>query len=310
MMLLVGSKALRAFGDKYLSPKANRSWDTDWIATYEDFEEFKELSANVLQRIVPLNRGKTIAMHCKGEKPNEFEIAWEGSTAEELLKIVLEENLAVFRIENGEGFYIAKPEVIFTLKKSHRFLRDSPHFLKTMHDYHYLRDEVKLTVPDALKDWYKKRIKETYWYKHPNLNVTKDEFFKMDEVPYEVVHDDIHISVKQFDKPAYCYYMKEGAEVQCDKQKFLNCSREIQLAGVAEEAAVLAIERSLIPFPGAWSPKYAWEFALIKVCSSITGGWFRSFAYENYFHVLKLYPKNYWKNFQKDVSNGLVRPTS
>lgn len=101
--------------------------------------------------------------------------------------------------------------------------------------------------------------------------------------------------------------MKDGAEVQCDKAKFFACSREVQLAGVVEEAAVLAIERSLVPHPGVWSPKYAWKFALSKVCSSITSGWFREFAYENALDVLKLYPANYWDKFQKDVESGLVR---
>lgn len=107
--------------------------------------------------------------------------------------------------------------------------------------------------------------------------------------------------------PAYTRYQKDGQEVQCDKNKFFNCAREIQLAGVVEEAAVLAIERSLVPHPNVWTPHFAWKFALAKVCTSITSGWFREFAYENALDILKLYPVDYWDKFQKDVESGLVK---
>jgi hypothetical protein len=77
---------------------------------------------------------------------------------------------------------------------------------------------------------------------------------------------------------------------------------------VVEEAAVLAIERSLVPHPGIKTPEEAWRFALAKVCSSITSGWFREFAYENALEIIKLYPKGYWEKFQEDVKSGLVKP--
>jgi hypothetical protein len=102
--------------------------------------------------------------------------------------------------------------------------------------------------------------------------------------------------------------MKEGSEVMTSKQKFFDAPREIQLAGVVEEAAVLAIERSLVPHPGIMTPEQAWRFALAKVCSSITSGWFREFAYENALEILKLYPVGYWEKFQDDVKSGLVKP--
>lgn len=308
MKLLVGSKALLYFGEQYLSPKVKRSWDTDWISTYESFEEFKDL--NKINKVVPMNRGKTIVAHSKGQRPNEFEIAWDNSTAEELLDIVVREGLAI-QDPCAKGVikeaWIAKPEVIFTLKKSHRFLRDSPHFLKTMHDYHHLRDVLGLAVPDALKDWYKKRTKETYWYKHPNLNVSKDEFFKLEEIPYVYEHDSIHQAMAHFDKPAYEFYKADKAEVRCAKDLFNACSDEVKLCGVLEESYVLALERSQIPSPGVWTPRKSFEVALSKLCSSISSGWFREYAYENYFNVLSLYDDNYVDKFYAGVKSGIVR---
>jgi hypothetical protein len=309
-MLLVGSRALRHAGAQYLTPDVKRQWDFDFISTYEEFVAAKKKIKNIT-RSYPTNKGKAIVVHTQSAI-YEFEIAWPGSTAEELLSICKVDNSIArpaemsFDVFSGIETFIARPNLIFTLKKSHRFLKDSPHFLKTMLDFRHLRS-MGCEVPEALTEWYKKREKSTYWYKMPKLDVKKDEFFKDDGIKYIVFHDDIHESVKRFDRPAYTYYMKDGAEVQTDKNKFFACPREIQLAGVVEEAATLAIERSLLPLPGVWTPKYAWTFALNKVCSSITGGYFRAFAYENYFDVLNLYPEGYWEKFQKDLAEGKVR---
>ena len=298
-MLVVGSQALKKTGEEYLS-SAKRQWDWDFICTYDEYLSFKQKLGKVLS--YPTNRGKVMILRTKDQN-YEFEIAWENSTAAELLQLV---NSNPSLVEEKEGMLWAKPNLIFALKKSHRYLKDSPHFIKTMLDYKHMLSK-GCQIPDVLSDWYQKRVKDTYWYNHPNLDVSKKDFFKGDGVPYIVIHDDIHESVKRFDKPAYLYYMKDGAEVKSDKNKFLNCSREIRLAGVVEEAAVLAIERSLLPIPGGWSPKQAWSFALMKVCTSITSGWFREFAYDNYFEILSLYPEGFWEKFQNDLSSGLVR---
>jgi hypothetical protein len=71
---------------------------------------------------------------------------------------------------------------------------------------------------------------------------------------------------------------------------------------------VLAIERSLVPHAGVKTAKQAFVFALSKVCSSITSGYFRDFAYENAFDILKNYKDGYWEKFQNDVTNGKVKP--
>jgi hypothetical protein len=57
---------------------------------------------------------------------------------------------------------------------------------------------------------------------------------------------------------------------------------------VYEESCVLALERSQIPFPDA-SPRKSFEYALMKVCTSITSGFFREWAWEHYDDVLALY---------------------
>lgn len=80
----------------------------------------------------------------------------------------------------------------------------------------------------------------------------------------------------------------------------------IRLLGVLEESYVLAIERAIVPHNTP--PKKAFNIALSKVASSITSGWFREYAWENYDAVQALYSDDYVKRFQKAVENGIVRP--
>lgn len=305
-MLLIGSKALNFFGRKYLSPDIKqRRNDTDIICTYDEFLYCKNQIIGKYNIVsdTPHNKGKNIITRTKNKDIYEFELAWPNSTGSELIKIVKDNNL----YENFNDFYVANPEVIFTLKKTHRYLKNSPHFMKTMLDYRHLRDKCGLDVPACLIEWYKRREKETYSYSHPKLNVSKNEFFKGDGVPYIYDHDSIHEAMKHFDKPAYEYYKVEGEEVKCAKDLFYACSEQIRLYGVLEEAYVLALERSQIPAPNVWTPYKSFEYALMKVCTSITSGFFRAYAYENYFKVLDMYNDKYVQKFWAAVEKGIVK---
>jgi hypothetical protein len=121
------------------------------------------------------------------------------------------------------------------------------------------------------------------------------------------VHDDIHVAVAINDRPAYTYYMKDGSDVLTDKNKFFSVPEHIRLSGTIEEAMTLAIERSLVAHKDVWAPDYAFKFALAKVCTTITGGYFRKYSFLNLFDALKGYPKDYWDTFQSAVHAGTVR---
>jgi hypothetical protein len=53
----------------------------------------------------------------------------------------------------------------------------------------------------------------------------------------------------------------------------------------------LALERSLVPFDWRSGEDYAFKKALEKVCTSITSGFFREYAWEHYAAVINLYNK-------------------
>lgn len=298
-IVLIGSRALQLRAPHILNRKCV---DFDFICTMDEYDEWMKNNSHKLNptKIYPIMDGKKMIV--EGSTNCEFEIIKPGSSAEMIRDIVKNDPTTI----NTSFGMVPSFDMLFTIKASHKYLKNSPHFWKTLSDYHRMK-HVGAKIRPEYEEMFKLREKETYNYAHPKLNTDKKSFFADDNVPYIYNHDDIHESVKHLDKPAYMFYMKEGSEVFSDKKKFFECSKEIQLYGVIEEACTLAIERSLVPNPGVWTPNFAWGFALSKVCTSITSGFFREFAYDNAFNVIKMYPENYWINFQKDIESGKIR---
>ena len=133
----------------------------------------------------------------------------------------------------------------------------------------------------------------------PNLNTDKKSFFKDNFYIYD--HDSIHEQIAIEDKPVYLLYMKDNEPVMTDKNKFYKLDRYHQLLGVVEEAMTLACERLLLmPDNQAQIDKqlktdnkdifiFAFMLCLKKVCTTITSGYFREFAHENYDDAVKLF---------------------
>ncbi len=317
-MLLIGSQALILRG----LDTGRKPLDYDLIGTFDELSLLTMLLRRSDHKLtsIPLSSNKTVLKRSDGLIV-EFEFAWNDSTAESLLKegCVWAPNAyddPILRYNNGlspVNVQIATVDQLYTLKMSHRYLKNSPHFLKTMRDIRLMR-AAGAKVWSA--DWLKRREDETYWYKHPKLNVEKKDFFGGDGVEYVFDHDSVHRAVahciipgfKDDVVPAYTLYMKDGEQVQTSKKKFFEgVSEKVRLWGVLEEAQVLALERSQIPFRGKVDAKRSFDIALMKVCTSITSGWFREFAWENYEKVQALYEPDYVTRFWKAVDDGIVR---
>lgn len=294
-MLIIGSAAMHHWFPESREP----ALDTDYIATTEEIKEF--VAARVEDRTLlsaePLSDDSFLVRTVEGGKAklHEFRIAWPGTTDAELLKTE--------RVFNNKYAY---PEVLFILKLSHKYKKNSPHFLKTMRDLQFLRDKgIKYSdIGVTLQDIYKRRKKETYNYKLPSLQTDKVGFFK-DVYTWE--HDDIHKAVAVGDAPAYTKFSKDGAEVEVDREKWNKLPHYDKLLAGLEESYVLAIERSLVPHPGKLTLEQAFLKALEKVCTSITSGWFRKFCYDNYDAIKSLYSDSYYAKFLAAVERGEVR---
>lgn len=301
-MLIIGSHALNDFTIITRKPK-----DYDFIGTFSELNSLVKHLKSERKKVVcvPFSENKTI-IHTDQEII-EFEIAWSDTAAAKLLNMHVVDSWPhrqPKKVLSGIEATVPNIDELYTLKMSHRYLKNSPHFRKT-HDDIMLMRKMGAMVFDY--DWLKQRENETYVYKHPKLNVMKNDFFKGDGVQYVYDHDTIHDAVQHLGKPAYTFYMKDNAPVMCDKNKFFALSEEHRLYGVLEEAQVLALERSQIPFKGSVDARKSFDMALMKVCTSITSGWFREFAWENFRKVESMYEPQYVEKFWDAVEKGIVK---
>jgi len=305
MLVLIGSRALKLrIGDML----QRKPIDFDYVCTKDALDAWTQ--RYVVSPATQLNWKKyywqrTDKYILEGETNVEFDVADIGEMRSN--RMILDAVAADKDTFESSMGMVPSLDMLFTLKTSHRYLKNSPHFWKTVHDYHLMK-RLGAVVRPEWQEMLKAREKETYNYAHPKLNQSKMGFFNGDQVNYVYDHDSVHRAVALFERPAYELFQKDGAEVQVDRAKFLVLPLERQLASVVEEACVLAIERSLVPHPGGMTPEQAWRFALSKVCTSITSGWWREFAFEHILDAIRLFKTqpDFWARFQAGVKNGMV----
>lgn len=308
MMILIGSQAARHWCPSDHIPK-----DLDVIGTYDEVRQMVEAAmGNNLKSFMPTNRGKSIVAKSRDGLIIEAEIAWPGSLAEELMWMVTKDHRTEMQLRNigNTTHLVSVPSlnILYMLKMSHRFLKNSPHFEKTLNDAELFRTKGAFIQPEHF-DFYKRREAATYDYKHPALNVAKKDFFTGDGVKYVYDHDSIHEAVKHLERPAYTYFKPPGNEVMCSREMFEMLPFQYRLHAVLEESYVLAAERSQLAFPtGKIDPRTSFLMALEKVCTSITSGWFREFAWSNYYNVRSMYNGNYMDRIFAGVKAGIVVP--
>lgn len=318
-MLVIGSRALHNYDFDVRPAQEIRFSDWDFIADQCSWNTFKSQMNGIH---VPVNNPDVQAfkcMHNGRETYFEAYIIPAITNVRELTDSLIPEDFtSSYRLmqyakknipkDKLNGFYWATADMCLAIKMSHRFLKNNPFFNKTMHDIHFLR-RAGVTLNEELQDIMLQRQKETLSYNHPRLDVSKQEFFNDDIYTYD--HDTIHETVALADRPAYTFYMKEGSQVMTSREKFESLPEVIKLAGVYEETCVLALERSQIPnnFEKV-HPRDSFMIALEKVCTSITSGWFREYAWENYYKVVSMYKTlghdDYINRFKKN--QHLLKP--
>lgn len=277
--------------------------DIDMLCSYNMFKEI--ISSAKFDKVYPASKGKKYIAIGKSHII-EAELTWEGSNAAMLGDLIRTDPNSIIDCR----CIIPSIDVLLMLKESHKYLKNSPHFLKTMNDIKILK-EAGAKFDPRYAEWYKIREKETYDYSHPDLTVDKDNFFNKNESFYVYDHDTIHEAIKFLDKPMYTKFIADGEQVKCSKDKFDELSETEKMMAVLEESYVLALERSLIPSDFESTEKFAFETALMKVCTSITSGWFREYAWNNYYHVVELHQSlkhNYVGLFKTALADGKILP--
>ncbi|AMR58039.1 hypothetical protein vB_PsyM_KIL5_0148 [Pseudomonas phage vB_PsyM_KIL5] len=312
-MLLIGSRALVRNNPELESQRKCVDWD--FICTLDQFRQWHRHHKGRLQFAVPTQGGKYYHARDKDGMNYEFELAWEGTSAAMLLQ-----QYGIVGIYDEP--VTAINDDLYLIKMSHRYKRNSPHFLKTMSDIKFLREKEGQWELDR---WMgnvvnvpilKAREAESYTYAHPKLNVSSKDFFNGDGVNYIYDHDEIHKIVAVESTPAYTKYMQEGEQVMTSKEKFFAVDQRTRLLGGLEESMVLALERSQVPHglgkEGGPTDRWSFEMALMKVCSSITSGYFREFCWEHHSEIMAMYDEMgeswYTNKFKEAVANGEILP--
>lgn len=272
------------------------SKDLDLLCTLDQFRNY------VGQHPTIIDKGHAFIK--TPDRIYDAEIIWPDTLSQELHNLIVSDPNS--RWDFDLNAWLPSLNVLYMLKMSHRFKKNSPHFLKTMRDIQKMR-EAGAVIEPRYEDFYNRRMAATYWYQHPNLNRTKEEFFNPEDSFYVYDHDSIHEAVAIGCNPAYTYYAVDGTEVLSSKDKFFNAvTQQIRCRGVYEETCVLALERSQIPNDFKISRIWSFKKALEKVCTSITSGWFREFAWENYDYILEMYysmnenDRNYVDEFHRN----------
>ena len=304
MYCVIGSHAINRQLFKKIGKLYRKPVDLDLLCTIENAERFAtENFTKVTEKYLSPKGGKMVIKGLNGKHPHsnitEIELVGRYETAQELYDLIINDPETIIE---GEFAYASLDEC-YMLKMSQRYLKNNPHFIKTMRDILNMR-KMGATIQKKHKKFLKERERVTYWYKHPKLNKDKMEFFNGDGVTYLYDHDAIHESVKRDVAPAYTFFQSENAEVMCDMKKFFELPEQVRLNAVYEESCVLALERSIIPFGTPYERAFA--MALEKVCTSITSGKFRAYAYSNYYAVREMYDPATFDNFFKDVLNDKV----
>lgn len=204
---------------------------------------------------------------------------------------------------NGQKLYPVDKIGLSIIKRSHLW-RDLS-FDKHITMYHkYLADYFK-NIVESDQIIYDNRLnltRQEFPQGYPTLNKTVKEFFD-DAVIKKYDHDMLHELVAFYDRPLYTKMQRDSSLAWCNKDQWDSFSYEDKNKCVAEETMVIAIERFLVPNDWNFPPKLAYFKALKKVCTTLTSGWFRDHAIDNYPEIINLFDNNRILSVKSQLGN-------
>lgn len=284
--LLVGSTAL-----EYWVPNVKLSSDVDIFVTKADHDKIMNLS---IDKIVIKN--KTKAYYKIGDVNLDITIANDDSTLE---FIDLNQSMPIITYA-GIDCHVASIESLLALKRSHRFWPIN--WFKTIRDYHALKS--KIILSDDMIKLSDKRAGEKIQFK-TKLNMLNSDFFDKSQQYVSRIydHDSIHRAVAFYDTPLFEQCKNDKSKAMLDKSLFDDLSFHDKCKLVQEEAFVIALERYIIP--DNVDTVVAFKKAMRRICTTLTSGWFREFAVDNYFEILQ-HDYNFVNKFKTALKNGNI----
>lgn len=302
-MLVVGSKAL-----KYRFPHIDRDpADVDVIAFLCDVETLtKDLRPREVVEGPGIVALKGIANRNEVfDTPNVEVLLADDSKA-------LRMYLTYQSLQMGDELF-ASPEILYSLKSSH--INFPVKFTKHIWDFLLLDSHFKGV--DVLSEVTLNNRRETEvrlgGQRTPRLNQSVKDFFgqSKNKVRSYFIHDDMHRAVAHHNEPLYLRMQVDRDMARCERNLWEAFSHEDKCKCVLEEAYVIALERKILPAlhedsPTWHTPSEALEWALMRICTNLTSGWFRDFATRNYGHIRQMASESYVDEFLAKVQDGHI----
>ena len=277
-MLLIGSRAARhAYGDAR-TPK-----DWDLMASREELLHLIERPDHPLVSLVPQRPGKHLGVTHGGVR---LEIEETGGVASCLILDALP-GLPLAATPLGPA-RVVPPAYLAGLKRSH--LQWPVHWDKSICDLHWLRsrlggDERRDPGVAAFVRIRQAEHAARFGARQAKLAVSNDEFFARSQKQVGRVHDHdfLHALVAYDGRPMFERFKRDLSQASLARDMFEAAPRIDQLRLVREEAMVIALERRILPNePGSVDAGAAYAWALKRICTTLTSGWFRSFAIDTW----------------------------
>jgi hypothetical protein len=285
MAVLIGSMALRCW-----HPKIDRKSDYDLILTPSELDALA--SKHEITKL-----GRKSLLKAEGFKYELEPDDWQSNKM--IMELPSPMNVEIL----GLDCKVATPEVLLSLKHSHRYL--SNHWHKNIRDYHFLKkhavlDEHLLNVSKIREEEQTRRSAGF------SLNVSNDHFFKASQhaVGRIYEHDDLHRATCFYDEPLWAKCKPDDSKAYVSQKLFNELPFSDKVKMVQEEAFVIALERKIIP--NDENPKKAFNYAVMRIGTNLTRGWFREFAVENYFEVMNC-KVDFVKKFRDALESGTIR---
>lgn len=307
-MILIGSRALQyqlgRLGTTFPFKRTGIA-DLDFIANGGEAYEFARYSEmKVLE-----NNGSKIVGRLKDGMMCEIEIARTGdSTRLYLMWADMFGRLDTVPLY-GTEVQVASLEMLYSIKKAHRH---SPRKFHThVVDYNWLRAVVGKDIFPKVTELRLKETKERDKLVTPSLKKSKTEFFDDSVSNKTFIHDEIHEVMAHGPRPMFEKIRISPEGVACSVDKWNDLWNEDKRKCVQEEAYVIALERGVIPmlFEGGpiASPEAAYKWAVMRICTTLTSGWFREWALEHYTELMVHYNPAYVQIFLKAVEDGKIK---
>lgn len=210
-----------------------------------------------------------------------------------------------FKVKTPENDYnVMSLEGLALMKRSH--LWRAYHFDKHITMYHkHLAPYARWGDPEwvGLLEERVNLTKKAYPQHNPSLDQSNEDFFD-DAVEKKFDHDWIHELVAYYDEPLYTRLKTDTKrdKAWCEKDLWQLLSYDDKVKCVAEEAHVIACERFMIPSDWDFSPKRAYFRAVNKVCTTLTSGWFRDFAIDNFPQVIEKFDGNKFNKVKENTT--------